>query len=242
MKSVCIATYNGEKFIKEQIESILSQLDSNDEVIVSDACSTDNTLAVINSIKDARIKVFTQTKHASHSKYPVFEKMDNIRLNFANALNQANGDVIFLADQDDVWKKNKVSRCIELLKEYVCIVHDCEVFDGKDVIQPSFLDYMKPLQGIMGTLVKSPFMGCCMAFRRSVLDSAMPMPDIHVEHDTYIGLCAYRQGKVGVIREPLIKYRRHGGNASPCADKNTNSLWVKFLRRYYMLKSLFFRK
>ena len=242
MRSVCIATYNGEKFIKEQIESILSQLDSNDEVIVSDACSTDNTLAVINSIKDARIRVLTLTKRASHSKYSVFEKMDNIRYNFENALSHAHGDVIFLADQDDVWKQNKVSRCVELLKDYVCIVHDCEVFDGKTVTVPSFLDYMKPLQGIVGTLVKSPFMGCCMAFRRSVLELSIPMPDIHVEHDTYIGLCAYKIGSVGIIKEQLIQYRRHGGNASPCADNNPNSLWVKILRRYYMLRSILHKR
>lgn len=242
MISVCVATYNGERFIKDQINSILSQIGEGDEVIVSDAGSTDATIDVINQINDPRVQVLKYTEIAKPCKYPVFEKMDNIRGNFCHALAKAKGDYIFLADQDDIWMPNKVERCIELLQKYDCIVHDCEVWDGENTIMPSFLDYMRPKEGILGTLYKSPFMGCCMAFTRKVMDKAFPMPNIHIEHDTYIGLCAYKAGKVGIIHEPLIKYRRHGGNASPCGEKSKNSLWVMFLRRYYMFISLFCSK
>jgi len=239
MISVCIATYNGEKFIAEQLDSILCQINENDEIIVSDANSSDSTVSVIKSINDKRIKILLFRNDVKHCKYPVFEKMDKIRGNFLNAISQAKGDFIFLADQDDVWMPNKVQRCLELLQHYDCIVHDCEVWNGEKTLMPSFLDYMKPKEGILGTLFKSPFMGCCMAFSKRVLQYALPFPDIHVEHDTYIGLCAYKIGKVGVIKEPLIKYRRHGDNASPCAEKSRNSIWVKFLRRYYMFKSIY---
>lgn len=239
MISVCIATYNGECFIKEQIESILPQLGNGDEVIVSDAGSTDKTISIIEELNDNRIKLFKYNDVVKQSKYPVFEKMDKIRGNFSNAMANANGEYIFLADQDDVWMPHKVNRCLEALKTYDCIVHDCEVWDGEKILMPSFLDYMKPGSGIAGTLYKSPFMGCCMAFTRRILDNTLPMADIHIEHDTYIGLCAYKRGKVGIIREPLIMYRRHGGNASPCAEKSKNSLWVMFLRRYYMFQAFF---
>ena len=90
MISVCMATYNGEKYIEEQLKSILSQLGENDEVIVSDDSSTDNTLAIVESFNDVRIKIFPNNKFHS----PIF--------NFENALKQATGDYIFLSDQDDV--------------------------------------------------------------------------------------------------------------------------------------------
>lgn len=242
MISVCIATYNGERFIQEQIQSILPQLGKNDEVIVSDAGSTDHTVEVISRLNDKRITVLTYCGVTKPCKYPVFEKMDKIRGNFANALANAKGDYIFLADQDDVWMPYKLESCLKILQDFDCIVHNCEVWDGEKTLMPSFLDYMKPGKGILGTLYKSPFMGCCMAFNKKVLDYALPMPDIHIEHDTYIGLCAYKIGKVKIMKEPLIKYRRHGDNASPCAERSKNSLWVMFLRRYYMFISLFSSK
>ncbi len=96
MISVCIATYNASKYINAQIVSILGQLASNDEVIVSGDLSTDDTVEIITSINDARIKVIKS----------------NIRLgvikNFERSLYAAKGDIIFLSDQDDIWLPNKV--------------------------------------------------------------------------------------------------------------------------------------
>ena len=96
MISVCIATYNGSKYIKEQIDSILPQLDECDEIIVSDDSSTDNTLSILKSYHDRRIIIFTNQKFNS----PIY--------NFENALKHAKGDIIFLSDQDDIWEFNKV--------------------------------------------------------------------------------------------------------------------------------------
>ena len=104
MISVCVATYNGEKFIREQIESILCQLSSDDEIIVSDDGSTDGTIVIINCIGDKRIRIIEGPR--KHS--PTF--------NFENALKEAKGDYIFLADQDDVWKTNKVEVCMKWLQ------------------------------------------------------------------------------------------------------------------------------
>lgn len=94
--TVCLASYNGQNFIKEQIESILSQLSAIDELIVSDDISSDSTLDIVNSFKDDRIKILSGIKFASPIR------------NFENALKYATGDVIFLSDQDDVWLPNKV--------------------------------------------------------------------------------------------------------------------------------------
>ena len=112
MISVCMATFNGEKYIKEQIQSILNQLSLDDEVIISDDGSSDKTLEVINHINDKRIKVFTNThKHGfTH--------------NFENALNHANGEYIFLSDQDDIWAEEKVNKVMESLIYNDLVIHD----------------------------------------------------------------------------------------------------------------------
>ena len=109
MISVCIATYNGGKFLGEQLQSILCQLGKDDEVIISDDGSTDNTYLLVMSIQDNRIKFY---KHKSDSFLLPHEKAT---LNFENALKYAKGDYIFLSDQDDVWVENKVEVMCQIL-------------------------------------------------------------------------------------------------------------------------------
>jgi glycosyltransferase involved in cell wall biosynthesis len=221
MISVCIATYNGEKYIKEQLDSILSQLGENDEVLVSDDSSQDATLVVIEKIMDKRIKVFKLNSADNSGGSGVFEKMKRIRLNFANALQHAKGDVIFLSDQDDVWKENKVNRMLELLKLSDCVVHDCTVVDNAmNVLFDSYLAYRNPRHSLIGTFIKPPFMGCCMAFNRKVLERALPFSTRPIEHDTWIGLCAFKIGKVSIVNDNLLYYRRHSFNVSPSVGKN----------------------
>ena len=101
MISVCIASYNGGTFIHQQLSSILYQIGENDEVIVSDDGSTDNTVSVIKSFHDKRIRIIDGPGQAS----PV--------MNFENVLNAAKGDYIFMADQDDVWLDGKVTICMD---------------------------------------------------------------------------------------------------------------------------------
>ena len=92
--SVCMATYNGEKYIREQIDSILPQLSDSDELVISDDGSSDSTIDIIQGYNDRRIRLYHNTRHG-------------VTWNFENALRQSRGDVIFLADQDDVWKPGK---------------------------------------------------------------------------------------------------------------------------------------
>ena len=104
MNSVCVATYNGEKYIEQQLRSILEQIAPTDEVIVSDDSSIDNTIKIVDSIGDKRIRI-------RHSKAHYFKD------NFIEALREAKGDVIFLSDQDDVWLPGKYERCLKELEE-----------------------------------------------------------------------------------------------------------------------------
>ena len=121
MISVCIATYNGEKYIFEQISSILSQLGKDDEVIISDDGSTDDTIKIIESICDNRVRLLINNgKHGFVS-------------NFEKALMKSKGDFIFLSDQDDIWKSNKVQVVLKSLNKYDLVVHDADLIDGNGV-------------------------------------------------------------------------------------------------------------
>ena len=236
MITVCIPTYNGEKYIEEQLHSILRQLSSDDQVVISDDGSNDKTIEKIRAIADSRIEIYINRKQINRYR-GIFDIIFKINRNMQNALKHAKGDYIFLADQDDIWLDNKVERIVEELKDADCIIHDCVVInDTKKVISESFFDnYIKPNPTIVGTFIQSPFMGCCMGFKSNVLKKSIPFPSFPIEHDTWIGLCALKIGKVKIINDKLINYRRHELNVSPCTIENKNSLWVKLKRRVYIL-------
>ena len=126
MISVCIATYNGEKYIKEQLSSILSQLSEQDEIIISDDRSTDQTLPEIRSIKDSRIHIYTHEKD-----FKTLFSIENCTHNFVNAMKQAKGDIIFLSDQDDVWLPDKVKTMTLALQHSDLVMSNCSITDEK---------------------------------------------------------------------------------------------------------------
>lgn len=233
MISVCMATYNGAQFIREQLNSILIQLGPDDEIIVSDDSSTDGTLDIVNSYGDSRIKVFAGNKFHS----PIY--------NFENALRHANGDYIFLCDQDDVWLPNKVEVVRANLEIYDLVVHDCKVTDANlNIVQSSFFQSLSAGKGFWKNWIKNSYSGSCMAFKRKVLDYVLPFPPHIAMHDIWIGLLVERRGKVNYINMPLILYRRHGGNASFGNEKSHYSIgyriWYRLVLLYQLLKRLYF--
>jgi glycosyltransferase involved in cell wall biosynthesis len=226
MISVCIATYNGEKYIKDQLVSILHQLRDEDEVIISDDFSIDNTLEVIKSFNDARIKVFMNTKEKGFTR------------NFENALEKAQGDIIFLSDQDDIWMPNKVNVCVIALKNSDFIVHDGHMVNKNiDILNESIFKFRNVKNGFLKNFVKIRYLGCCMAFNKNILNKSLPFPDnqILTTHDSWLTLVSELYFNVNLIYQPLIKYRRHGGNVSLGGAKGSNSLITKALIRVYSL-------
>lgn len=198
MISVCVATYNGERFVEEQLRSILSQLGPDDEVVLSDDESTDRTLEVVASLSDPRIRVLHSTAHY-------------FKWNFHNALLAARGDIIFLSDQDDVWLPGKVERCVQALREVDMVVHDSRVVDNQmNVIHPSFFRFYGSGPGLLKNALNNTYFGSCMAFRRSILEAALPFPKTNeIGHDIWLGLVAEMTGRVLFLDEPLLLYRRH---------------------------------
>lgn len=231
--SVCLATYNGEKYIAEQIESILAQLGSDDELIVSDDGSTDNTTEIISAIKDSRIKFINNLRE--HGYTP----------NFENALQHSTKEVIFLSDQDDIWEKDKLTECLNYLETYDFIVHDATIVDSsKNVIGTSFFKERKSHRSWLGNLLKFGYLGCCMAFRRRILERALPFPSNRrlCTHDNWLFLIAKTFYKVGYIDKPLIKYRRHGKNTSTGGFQRKIDLVFMLNYRKYLLFNLLKRK
>ncbi|MBF4507165.1 glycosyltransferase family 2 protein [Flavobacterium sp. JLP] len=220
--SVCMATYNGGKYIKQQIDSILIQLSENDELIISDDNSTDNTIDVIKGISDCRIKLF-------------FNKEKGYTSNFENALNQVTGDIIFLSDQDDIWVSNKVEICLEELKTYDFIVSDCKVINNKnEIISDSYFELRNIKKTSLGNLIKFSFLGCCLAFRSDILKKALPFPSDRklCTHDNWLFLVGALLFRYKVLNNKLIHYRRHTENVSTLISKT--SVWFKIKYRMYL--------
>ena len=227
--SVCMATYNGAKYVDKQLKSILSQIGADDEIIISDDGSTDDTILIIEKIKDERIKV---TRNRG---------INGPLGNFEQAVRKATGDYIFLSDQDDIWLPNKVSIIRSLLKLNDLVLSDCVVVNEKgEVLQDSFFNYRGSKPGFLSNIYKNSYIGCCMAFRRSILSYVLPFPESVHMHDWWIGLLVEIKGQVCFCPEPLIHYVRHGENASPTGEEGYGTV-RRIQNRFNLLWSLFKR-
>jgi glycosyltransferase involved in cell wall biosynthesis len=219
--SVCIPTFNGEKYIKQQLESILIQLNDSDEIIISDDSSTDKTIEIIKSFGDTRIHIIENC----HFKSPIF--------NLENALKHAKGDYIILSDQDDIWLKDKVFLSLRYLNVYDLVVHDCEIIDeNENLLMNSYFKLRNSRKGFLKNFYKSSYLGCCMAFRASMLKYYLPFPKSIVSHDMWIGLVSEFTGKILFTNEKLIQYRRHGNNVSIASEQSNFSILFRINYRF----------
>lgn len=209
--------------MKEQLISILSQLSCDDEIIVSDDGSCDGTLEIVSNMEDSRIKEVLNIE--KHGVVP----------NFENAIKYASGDYIFLCDQDDLWVENKVKTCVEALQSVDLVVHNSLLMDGVgNVSDIDFFSLRKSTAGYWKNLYKNSFIGCCMAFRREILDYVLPFPEHILWHDMWIGLMVEKKGKTMFIEDKLLYYRRHDNNASATAEKSSFSFLFQIKYRLQM--------
>ncbi len=214
--SVAMAAYNGENYIKPQLESILSQLKADDEVIVSLDPSTDSTKEIIQSLNDRRIKVIEGPGQG-------------VKKNFENAIVNCKNDIIFLADQDDIWLDGKVERVLSEFKEGVCVVmHDCSIVDNDmNVIASSFFEMRQVKTGLVHNWIRNSYIGCCMAFKRDIVKYIVPIPEKIYMHDQWIGMVGEKVGKNILIHESYLLYRRHGENVTGIHHGSLNTMMKK---------------
>ena len=231
MISVCLASFNGAPYIREQIASILSQLGPGDELIVSDDGSSDGTPDIIRGLNDERVRLLS-----GHARVGVVQ-------NFERAILASVGEIIFLSDQDDVWLPGKVEACLATLKSNILVVTDCRVVDSDlRVTHDSFFVFRGSRPGILRNIFRNTYLGCCMAFRRELLGAALPLPARVPMHDMWLGLVAETVGRVAFISTPYLLFRRHGKNASPTyKEKNPFGVMAKLSYRLLLMRLLLAR-
>jgi glycosyltransferase involved in cell wall biosynthesis len=248
--SVAMCTYNGSIYLSEQLESIESQTRLPDELVVCDDGSTDDTLRVLNAF-------------ASQASFPVRIFSNEERLgptkNFEKAVRLCEGDVIFLADQDDVWKPQKVERLLDVFEQHptaVYVFSDAETIDEKGVIQNRKLwdlvglrqnldEFSGPGQ-VRFLLKENLITGAAMAFRASFRDIVLPIPTEWM-HDYWIAMIGSALSSGVPVSQSLFMYRRHarqvigvGGKgfltASRISLATSNKEWREKVRCFRLLE------
>lgn len=207
--SVCIASYQGERYIVPQLRSILEQLSADDEVIVVDDASSDGTCDKIFALHDTRLQVIRNPQNKG------------ILRSFETALSRSSGEIVFLSDQDDLWLGKKVETVLDVFvqePDVMLVVSDAILIDenGKKIGSSFYAKRGKFQPGMWSNVLIGKFHGCTMAFRSTLLRSALPFPGAEeVHHDTWIGcINALIGGKTKYLSEPLVAYRRHSTNVT----------------------------
>lgn len=216
MITVLLATYNGEKFLTEQLRSLLGQTFENFKILIRDDGSTDGTVSVINDF----IKDYPQKIALLNDRIPTGSSAGN----FFKLMAAADDDYIMLCDQDDFWLPEKIEKTYAKMQELEArfgdiplLVHsDLSVVDASlKTINPSFFEFQKispERDKLNNLLAQNNLTGCTAMFNRKLLNLAKIEPVDCAMHDWWIALLAALFGKTGYIREPLILYRQHGGN------------------------------
>ena len=232
---ILLATYNGEKYLKAQIDSILNQTYKNIRLIISDDCSKDSTREILKEYeqKDKRIKVFYQEKNLGYIK------------NFEFLLKQVENGIYMLSDQDDVWLPEKVEKYHEVLKQQNAdlVFGDLEVVDEElNNIYLSFNDFMlltrkikKYIDSYKLNYLYNCVTGCTIMSRKKWINTLLPFPSKtkYVAHDHWISLIISLNGKLVYIPEKYIKYRQHSNN-----EIGTNKISHKF-KKLEQVRNLF---
>lgn len=228
--SVCIATYNGARFLPEVFPSILTQLSEDDEVIVIDDASQDNTFELLQALNDARIKIVRNSKNVGAPE------------SFFKALRFATNDVIVLADQDDKWLSQKASfiRTVFETSSVELLIHNAYIIENGRLLSQTLFEHKKSAAGGIKNFISNGFIGCCMAFRKSLIPIAIPyFTKFPVYHDQFIGMAATFSGaEIRFDPTCLIYFNRHSSNLSQLQRRR--NIGLIFLERFclFILLSL----
>jgi len=210
MISIVLATYNGEKYIKDQLDSIINQSYKNFEILIFDDCSTDSTLDILK----------TYEKNYSFIKVIKNKKRLGVIKNFEKGISFAQGDYIALSDQDDIWEKDKLLIQYNAIKNFniPAMVHsDLSIINsnGKQIFASFFKKkgYSFSENKALDILIsRSGVMGNTIMFNKKLKDIILPFFENIPMHDYYIGVMNEIYGKRITIDIPLVKYRLHTDN------------------------------
>lgn len=205
--SVAMAVYNGEKYIEEQVNTVLKSLNACDELVISCDPSTDRTNDIVNQLAQMDNRVTVINNNSEHGVVP----------NFCNAISHCRGKYIFLCDQDDIWRQDKVAKVLKCFSddEAWLVIHDARVVDGKGLDTGKTLFALSKIStNPTRNFYKGTYWGCCMAFRSELTPIILPI-NSKLRHDLWIGiLTGYLKRKIVLIDDTLIDHRIHGDNVT----------------------------
>jgi len=242
--SILLSTYNGEKYLKEQIDSLFYQTYKNFILIVRDDGSIDETVCILEKYKKEHNNIILLNDNKNKGVIKSFSYL------LEYAVNNTNSNYFMFCDQDDVWEKNKIKITLQKMQEkekrygYIPIlIHtDLEVVDQyMNLLHPSFwrYDFISPkYDSLNRLLMKNTITGCTMMINKFLAFKSIPIPDEAIMHDWWIGLVASYFGKIDYIKEATIKYRQH----------DRNSLGAKAYKKELLknvknvLKGIFFKR
>lgn len=220
--SIALATYNGARYLREQLDSILRQSVPFSELVISDDASTDDTWRIITeyAAKDARINAYRN------------ETNIGFIANFEKALSHCTGDYIALSDQDDIWLPEHIEVLLNHIGDKILAVGDAEVICADGYRTGKRLSYLEHLDCIPESDVSTAYtiffyrgcmQGASMLFKRALLSKGLPIPGNGIYHDVWLSALACFAGGMRYISEVVTLYRRHD-KAVTGAKKRRNRL------------------
>ena len=231
---ILMATYNGQKYLKEQIESILNQTFQDFRLIICDDCSKDETWQILEEYqkKDNRIEIVRNEHNLGYNK------------NFEKLLGMVKAPYFMLSDQDDFWLPNKVEESYNMITsgKYALVCSDLEVVNQNlETIHPSMWEFwpdynikkkIKKARDYRSCLMTNCITGCTTIVDSKLIQKLIPLPGYPIVHDWWIGLVAGSEGNIGYIEKPLIRYRQHGNNQIGYVKHKTIYQFSRTLRRH----------
>lgn len=227
--SIAIATYNGEQFIRQQMDSILAQTMSDYEIVICDDCSTDKTTSILENYAShhSRIKIFKNDQNLGFKK------------NFEKAISLCRGKYIALCDQDDIWNPNHLKILYNKISSNDCVCANAQLIDDKGIpmgitmrdfipahILPTNNEFFYKHE-LYGNIVQ----GAACMIRRSLLEKALPIPESVKFHDWWFALMACEHGGCKYIDKTILQYRRHDANVSQCDKFDLKEAILLFFRK-----------
>ena len=227
--SIAMATYNGEKFLKKQLNSILSQSYEKLEIIICDDRSSDKTFEILEEYanKYSNIQVYRNEQNLGYVK------------NFEKAISLCNGEYIALADQDDIWFEDKITILYDNIEDNLLIHSDCSLIDEED--NEIFSFWKKDVyshDNFEDFLYSNVVTGCSTLFSKKLLDGILPFPEGLAYHDWYLAIFAAREGKITYYSKPLFQYRQHAyQDTGAIAPNKYISLILDPIKRLFNIKT-----
>jgi len=232
--SILLSTYNGERYLKSQLDSLFAQTYKDIRIIVRDDGSVDNTLDILKSYDITLVEIKNNLGAKESFSYLLDYSVKN-----------TNSEYFMFCDQDDVWEDDKIAKTLakmqDMEKKYgdiPLLVHtDLKVVDEyMNTIDGSFWnhEFISPQYNSLNRLLmQNTITGCTVMINRNLAELVSPMPTESIMHDWWIGLVASKFGKIAYIDESLIKYRQHDSNSIGVKGFNYLSVFMKFYKIFY---------